>query len=121
MDLSRISCSDYTYFKERLDQLRKSDDQITHRLNSLVDRSSLDKEIESCGALFTQLKKGHIDRIQLIRRCVDETEREVIHLKQHIEELHTTGKEKEEFNVTQSLRRLQHRVSKGEIIRRTSL
>lgn len=110
MDLSQIPCSDYSYFKEKLDQLRKNDDQITQRLNSLVDRSSREKELETCGALFAQLKEGHIDRVQLIRRCINETEEEVANMKLHIEELRVVGREKEEFDETQSLRRLQHRV-----------
>ena len=108
--LQHIPCEDYTYFKEQLDELRRNDDNIIHSLNSLIDRSSKEKEIETCGTLFIRLNEGHLDRIQLIKRCNEETEERIRIMKQQVEEFHLLDKEKEEFDENVSLQRLQHNV-----------
>jgi hypothetical protein len=111
MDVHNIPCEDYTYFKEQLDQLRKSEDNIIHRLNSLIDKSSREKEMETCGNLFVRLNEGHLDRLRLIKRCTEETEERINTMKQQIENFHLLGKEKEEFTENVFLQRLQHNVS----------
>ena len=60
------TCGDYARFKERLDQLRKVDDNIILRLNSMSVRDR-----ESCQQLRESLRKVYEDRSSMIRTCLE--------------------------------------------------
>lgn len=80
-DLSHIPCEDYAFFKRALQQHRKGNDNITHKLNTIDV-----EDPQSCSTLLAHFRAGRDERIRNINRCVKVQEEATESLKAQVAE-----------------------------------
>eukprot|EP00045_Choanoeca_perplexa_P002090 m.22981 g.22981 ORF g.22981 m.22981 type:complete len:148 (-) comp11315_c0_seq2:1306-1749(-) len=75
-----VPCSEFAEFKRIVGELRVVDDQITHKLNTVVPtRSNVDdvSAKASCAALWEQMNTVHAQRTAAMHKCLTQITAEV--------------------------------------------
>uniref|UniRef100_A0A915CCS1 Protein MIX23 n=2 Tax=Parascaris univalens TaxID=6257 RepID=A0A915CCS1_PARUN len=84
MEEVNVDCSDLMAFQDALGKMRLIDDKILFELNCALPSSSFSANInkgEKCKEIHMQLVKIRAERMQLIRRCVNENQENVSRLR----------------------------------------
>ncbi|CDW53206.1 Cid2 domain containing protein [Trichuris trichiura] len=78
-----VSCDDLLEFAEKIKSMRRIDDKIVYEINTTIPTSSFAKGVnvaDRCRKLYEQLKRAHDSRQEIIRRCIEQSQRRVEHL-----------------------------------------
>jgi len=113
-ELSQMSCTDFSEFKESLKALRLIDDKIIYKLNTSVPTDSFKHEVDaeaSCRDLYSQLNKVYKVRDDAIKKCIGEVSDKVKELREQ------KNKDPDNFDILRSLRKEQTslRLMQGEL------
>ncbi|KHN76986.1 Coiled-coil domain-containing protein 58 [Toxocara canis] len=84
MGEKNVDCSDLMAFQDALGKMRLIDDKILFELNCALPSSSFSANInkgEICKQIHLQLVKIRAERMDLIRRCVNENQENVARLR----------------------------------------
>uniref|UniRef100_A0A5S6QC90 Protein MIX23 n=1 Tax=Trichuris muris TaxID=70415 RepID=A0A5S6QC90_TRIMR len=74
------SCRDILEFAEKIRSMRTIDDKIVYEINTTIPTHSFAKGVnvtERCQKLYAQLKQAHDSRQQIIRQCIEQSQRQI--------------------------------------------
>eukprot|EP00112_Aurelia_sp_Birch-Aquarium-sp1_P021358 Seg5736.2 transcript_id=Seg5736.2/GoldUCD/mRNA.D3Y31 product="Coiled-coil domain-containing protein 58" protein_id=Seg5736.2/GoldUCD/D3Y31 len=124
-ELSKMSCADFSEFKESLKTLRLIDDKIIYKLNTSVPTDSFKHEIDAesrCRDLYKQLKEVYSMRDQAIKRCIEEVSGNIKNLREQREKDPDNYDTMKNIRKEQtSLRLMQSEISVEEVVKQRSL
>eukprot|EP00794_Sanderia_malayensis_P000443 gene443-1084_t len=124
-ELSRMSCADFSEFKESMKALRLIDDKIIYKLNTSVPTDSFKSEVNAesqCRALYTQLNDVYKIRDAAIRNCIETVSSKVKQLREQ------RDKDPDNFEIMKQLRKeqtslrlMQSEIGVEEVVKQRSL